>query len=171
MDKEQFINLVIESLEAIEDQYRIPYKTRPYERIICYEFYHQFRKRVDKTICSFVLHGELDKRYRGIERVPDFIFHVPHEDERNFAVIEFKSTRSGIRWIKYDLKKFQKFRDHPLNYQMGILIVFGRKDKLNRVQEKLKSLGQMESELDILFYDLDSGKVINQLSVEKTSTP
>ena len=49
MDKKEFIDLVIESLEEISEKYRMPYR-RPYERIICYEFYHQLRKRMDEKI-------------------------------------------------------------------------------------------------------------------------
>lgn len=132
MNKEHFINLVIESLEAIEELYRIPYDTRPYERIVCYEFYHQLRKRMGDD-CPFVLHGELDKRYRDTKKVPDFVFHVPRTDARNFAVIEFKNVKSGMRWIKYDLGKLDEFRNHPYHYQIGILVVFGNEGKLTRL--------------------------------------
>jgi len=167
MNKEKLLELIVESLKAIEDQYRRPYETRPYERIICYEFYHQLRRRMDKSDCSFVLHGELNKQYRNIKKVPDFIFHVPHTDEGNFAVIEFKNVRSGVRWIKQDLEKLDEFRDFPLSYQVGILVIFGEQKKLDSMQHKLEPYDQNRSELEVVFYDLASGKVIGQLSLNR----
>lgn len=157
MDKEAFMSLVVKSLEAIEKQYRVPYENKPYERIICYEFYHQFRKRMNEKLNSFVLHGELDKRYRDIKKIPDFVFHIPGTDIRNFAIMEFKSIRSGIRWIKYDLKKLEEFRNR-LRYQISILVIFGKRDELNSIQMKIEPLNQMGN-IDILFYDLNNGKV------------
>ena len=161
MNKEQFIKLVIESLEAIEEPYRRPYENRPYERIICYEFYHQLRKRMDEN-CPFVLHGELDKRYRNIKKTPDFLFHIPHSDRRNFAIIEFKNVRSGVRWVKYDLRKIEEFMSFPLQYRIGLLVVFGKEDRLNRMYKKLQSLSIARHDLNVLFYDLNSGNVIKR---------
>lgn len=169
MNEEEFIDLVSKSLEAMGKEYRKPYD-RPYERIICYEFYHQLRKRLEKR-SSLVLHGELGKGYRGIKKVPDFVFHLPRTDKENFAVIEFKSTESGMRWIKHDLKKLEECRKDPLCYKVGILVVFGERDKLARIEEKLrKSPDQVECKLKVLFYELKSGKVVSSTTIGKSLT-
>ncbi len=170
MDKEEFIKLVIESLEAIGIEYRNPYG-RPYERIICYEFYHQLRKRLDEKRSQLVLHGELEKGYRKIRKVPDFAFHLPRTDVKNFAVMEFKSTRSGIRWIKHDLRKLEECRMAPLNYQLGILVIFGEENELIHIKEKLLKLSDhINKDLEILLYNTDDGKVIYPLSLESRSS-
>lgn len=166
MNKEEFISLVIKSLEAIGIKYRNPYGT-PYERIICYEFYHQLRKRLDEKRSQLVLHGELEKGYRKIRKVPDFVFHLPKKDVKNFAVIEFKSTRSGMRWVKHDLRKLEECRGPPLNYQLGILVIFGKKNKLVRIKERLLKISdQIGRDLEILLYDSDNGKVSRLSSSE-----
>ena len=169
MDKKEFVSLVIESLEAIGEEYRKPYG-RPYERIICYEFYHQLRKRLDKKRSKLVLHGELGKGYRGIRKVPDFVFHLPRTDVKNFAVMEFKSVRSGMRWIRHDLRKLEECRKAPLNYQLGILVIFGEKNKLVHIEERLLKLSdRIDRDLEILLYDSDDGKVISSVVIGKSS--
>ena len=148
--------MVIRSLKSINEQYRQPYENRLYERILCYEFYHQLPMRVDKLYWPFILHGELDKRYRNIKRIPDFVFHVPRS-EKNLAAIEFKSTRAGIRGIKEDLKKLREFTHGELNYKIGILIVFGKKNSLKRLQQKLNN-EPYDDKLLIIFFDIEKGK-------------
>lgn len=161
MKKQEFIDLVTMALENIEQPYRIRFGLRPYERILCYEFYHQFRNLLARRSTSLVLHGELDKRYRDVRKIPDFVFHVPGTDERNLAVIEFKSTESGIRWIKYDLKKLEGFMRSPFFYEIGMMIVFGRKRQIFPMRKKLgEEIDGMGADLNILFYDLISGRII-----------
>lgn len=48
MEKEEFLNLTVKSLEAVEKNYRNASGWKAYERILCYEFYHQFRRLLDK---------------------------------------------------------------------------------------------------------------------------
>ena len=165
MNTNEFIRLVTESLQAIEKQYRRPYEKRRYERILCYEFYHQLRTRMYEAKSSFVLHGELDKRYLNIKRIPDFIFHIPGTNT-NLAVIEFKSARSGIRWIKEDLRKLREFMEKPLKYAIGILVIFGEVNELERIREQLSGIPS-DPELLKIFFDIQTGNLCCTDSYER----
>jgi hypothetical protein len=154
-----FVNLVVQSLEAITKQYAEPYRDFLYERILCYEFYHQFRSRMVDS-CSFVLHGELEKGYRNIEEVPDFVFHVPRTDKHNLVTMEFKSTNNSIKEINDDIEKLVDFRNGPLFYQLGVFVLFGPKDKLiekfNMLEKPCKG---HNIELLAIAYEIHSRKV------------
>lgn len=165
MNNEDFVKLVVESLEAIIQPYRQPYEEYLYERILCYEFYHQFRSRMENS-CSFVLHGELEKGYRGIEKIPDFVFHVPKTDDKNLATIEFKSTKYSISILKEDLRKLSEFRSEPLLYQLGVFVLFGPQEDLNNKFDRLIKTNRASNvELLMIAYDVQSGKVIKTKSL------
>jgi len=159
METNEFVKLVVESLEAIEKQYRHPYESHLYERILCYEFYHQFRKRMRRANFPFVLHGELDKHYRDIPRIPDFVFHIPGT-EKNVAIIQFKSTQNPIEDINEDLRILQEFKAEPLHYEIGVLVVFGKKDDLERIKRELSETPYNPGTSKI-FFDIESGKVLS----------
>lgn len=160
MNNKDFVNLVIQSLEAITKPYRQPYEDVLYERILCYEFYHQFRLRMGDS-CSFVLHGELEKGYRNIEEVPDFVFHVPRTDEKNLAAIEFKSTNYSMPELVKDLRKLLDFRSAPLLYQLGIFVLFGPESELIDKYNKLRKVYEgCNAELFAIAYGIHSGKVL-----------
>lgn len=80
--------------------------------------------------CSFVLNGELEKGYRDIEKIPDFVFHVPKTDNNNLAILEFKSIKNSMKEINDDIGKLVDFKNWPLLYQLGIFVLFGPKNKL-----------------------------------------
>lgn len=163
MNNKDFVNLVIQSLESIPKEYRQPYEDVLYERILCYEFYHQFRSRI-RNSCSFVLHGELEKGYRGIDYIPDFVFHVPRTDKKNLAVMEFKSTKYSMEEIGEDLKKILHFRSDPLFYQLGVFVLFGPKEILVRKFSELDKLSRKSNvELLAIAYDIQSGRVIEMI--------
>jgi len=158
MKEEQLINLIAESLDSVGEPYRQPYQDILYERILCYEFYHQFRMRMKETD-PFVLHGELEKGPRNIQEVPDFVFHVPRTDEKNLGVIEFKSTRYSIEIIMNTLKKLCYFESEPFQYQIGVLVLFGPRQELTRKYEKLrKPEGNSAAKLFAIAYDSQLGK-------------
>lgn len=159
MSTKEFVKLVIQSLEAIEKQYRHPYESHLYERVLCYEFYHQFRKCMEQVTCPFILHGELDKRYRNIERVPDFIFHIPGT-EKNLGIIQFKSTHNPIAVIKEDLRILREFKGEPLHYEIGILVIFGKAGELKRIRDELSGK-PYDVKLFTVFFDIESGKVLS----------
>lgn len=157
MDINKLVKLVVQSLEAIERSYRQPYESHLYERVLCYEFYHQFRLRMDETNCPFVLHGELDKHYRGMPRIPDFVFHIP-STEKNIAIIQFKSTHNPIEETKEDLRVISEFRGRQLHYEIGILVIFGKVHELEQVKKKLSGISY-DTKLLMIFFDIESGKV------------
>lgn len=160
MNGKDLINMVIKSLESVQKPYREPYEDRFYERIICYEFYHQFRLFM-KEESPFVLHGELYKGYRNVKAAPDFVFHVPGTDRKNLVVIQFKSVRNLFRRIIDDLKKLSGFQSEPFYYQSGILVIFGKGDKLLHIYQRLlKVRGSYNANLIILAYDVEQGKVV-----------
>lgn len=150
-DVDSFKKLVVDSLKAINKDYLPRYRKRLYERILCYEFYYQFRKLMKKTNSRFSLHGELDKRYKGISIIPDFIFHVPFTEE-NIGVIEFKNVLSGSVKIMKDAAKIAQLTHGKSDYKIGVLVIYGDISKLNRMREKLNDLSG-DSKLLIIFLD------------------
>lgn len=160
MREKQLVNLIVRSLESVAEPYRQPYQDFLYERILCYEFYHQFRMQMKDTD-PFVLHGELEKGYRGVEEVPDFVFHVPSTDEKNLMVIEFKSTKYSMDIITDTLKKLCNFKGEPFKYQTSVFVLFGPKKQL---ADKYKKLRKPEEncavELFAIAYDTQSGKTL-----------
>jgi len=111
--------------------------------------------------CSFVLHGELEKGYRDIDEIPDFVLHVPSTDEKNLATLEFKSTNYSMTELENDLEKLTDFRNEPLRYQLGVFVLFGPKETLIRKFSELsKPSGRSNMDLLAIAYDIHSGKVI-----------
>ncbi len=153
------MNLVIQSLEAIAKPYRHPFEGVLYERVLCYEFYHQFRLQMGES-GSFVLHGELEKGYRDIDDVPDFVFHVPGTDKENLAALEFKSTQYALRILIEDLRKLLVFRSAPLRYQLGIFVLFGSGNHLTNKFDELDKPTEASMELITIAYDVQCGKVV-----------
>lgn len=160
MNNRNFMSIVIQSLEAITKPYRHPFEDVLYERILCYEFYHQFRLRVE-DFCSFVLHGELEKGYRDIDYIPDFVFHVPSTDKENIAIMEFKSARYSSIVLTEDLRKLLRFKSDPLHYQLGIFVLFGDGSNLTNKFSELNKPDEADMELIAIAYDIQSGKVAN----------
>jgi hypothetical protein len=100
------------------------------ERAYCYEVYHQLRLQLG-DLFPYTIHGEIDKA--GHEWVvkefgkrarpnPDFILHIP-DTRDNLAIIEVKISDSEM--INGDLEKITKFMGGKLNYQHGIMLLFG----------------------------------------------
>lgn len=161
MNSKGFVDPVVKSLESITKPYRQPYEDVLYERILCYEFYHRFRSRMEDS-CSFVLHGELEKGCRDIDEIPDFVFHVPGSDGKNLASLEFKSTNYSMTELVGDLRKLLNFRSDPLRYQLGVFVLFGPKEILTKKFNELrKPDGSDNVELVAIAYDIQSGKVLN----------
>jgi hypothetical protein len=160
MEKEEFLQTVIKSLESISELYRRPYKDRLYERIVCYEFYHQFRLSMNEET-PFVLHGELDKGYRDVDMAPDFVFHIPGTDKDNLAVIQFKRANEAPFRIIDDLRKIRGFRSEPFNYQIGILVLFGKEESFVKIRDRLlESISTHMDKVVLVFYDVEEGKVV-----------
>ena len=158
LNNRDFMDLVVQSLEAIAKPYRHPFEGVLYERILCYEFYHQFRLRMEDS--SFVLHGELEKGYRDIDDIPDFVFHVPGTDKENLAAMEFKSTKYSSRVLTDDLRKLLLFRSDPLQYQLGVFVLFGSGNYLANKFSRLYKPNEVDMELIAIAYDIQSGKVV-----------
>lgn len=106
------MNDLIESIKLalcnMEKKYCLLAEGRYQERAICYEFYHQFRNLIDSgevDLGGRVVQAEVDKRYQhynNLERIPDFIFHVP-DTQDNLAILEFKMA-PDLEGISEDLK-------------------------------------------------------------------
>lgn len=156
LDKEDFMQLVVKSLESIKSHYREPYQSI-YERIICYEFYHQFRTIMEAMNSPYILHGELDKQYRHEKQKPDFVFHIPGT-EKNLAILEFKNAKYLNR-IKTDLEKLHKFMNAPYGYKIGILVIFGQSYEIQKIQQHLDSMS-LDDTVTVLFYETGEGKVV-----------
>lgn len=119
------------------------------ERAYCYELYHLLRCQLTDNF-PFTFHGEIDKVGhqeitchfgRGSRPNPDFILHNPGQpgSNANFAVIEVKSSDSGIDEVKKDLRKLRKFL-REVGYQHAVMFFFGSQRPPN-----LSRLGAIEA--------------------------
>jgi len=140
------VNELIESiklaLSKIDRRYCLLAEGRYQERVICYEFYHQFRNLIDSRKVNLggrVIQGEVDKGYqdyKNLDKIPDFIFHVPNTED-NLAVVEFKLA-SDLNGITKDLRKLIAFGE-TLNYRHLVQVIIGDTKSLSRARKYMKS--------------------------------
>lgn len=95
------------------------------ERVFCYEFYHQFRQRMDD--CDpLSMHGELDKSGRAYKRYgnekPDFLLHQPGVETQNLIVMEVKGKFQAAD-VKCDIEKLLRFTEHH-KYEIGLFLIY-----------------------------------------------
>lgn len=101
-----------------------------YERVYCYELYHQMRCRWPKD-AELVLSGEIPKHGHEIimgmiERavIPDFLIHVPGNMGNNHAIMEVKSSQASVGGIMKDLATLDEFRIN-VGYERAIYLFYG----------------------------------------------
>lgn len=129
------------ALSKMERNYFLLAGGRYQERAICYEFYHQFRNLIDSgqvNLGGRVIQGEVNKRYqhyKNLDRIPDFIFHVPNTKD-NLAVVEFKLA-SDLNGIIGDLKKLIVFGE-TLNYRHLVQVIIGDTESLSRARKYIE---------------------------------
>lgn len=137
MSSERFIDLIIDAIDLVKQEYYMVTTTyRPLgivrERVFCYELYHQLRCLQDSyDMMEVQIHGEIDKRGHELfaqdeQKNPDFIFHVPGIMKSNSVVIEVKGNIEGSYREKVlkDIQTLLKFTEPHLQYKLGILIIY-----------------------------------------------
>lgn len=151
---EQFNEILRSATKAIGAEYfLLPVAGRLpalYERVYCYELYHQMRCRwPDDT--ELVLSGEIPKHGHEIimgmiERpvIPDFLVHVPGNMGNNYAIMEVKSSQAGVAGIMKDLATLDQFRA-AVGYQRAIYLFYGGiKEGLVRELADRRGVGDVE---------------------------
>jgi len=167
MDIAIFLNLFHEALNRVEESYYqtnsgslFPNTNMYYERVFCYELYHQIRALMDElrakdpsTLSSMQFQGELRKEpinssiaaQAGLsplskKYVPDFLLHSPGNTDYHGLIIEVKSNPNiCFAPIREDLAKIQEFITQ-YKYQMGIfLIINNSMDRMRKLITKSKS--------------------------------
>lgn len=148
------------------------------ERPYAYEFYHQMRTLWDnrsELVASFadvVIQGEVDKGYQtiqGLDRIPDFLLHRPHSNDRNFAVIEVKLAAFANR-IEQDFDKFVSFRNRRA-YEHFVEIIVGHAAELQQVDvDRFNQVGHRVVEVAVIFFNADTWQAtdrrINRINPE-----
>lgn len=118
--------------EAAESEINYEYQERPY----AYEFYHQFRKMIEKglNLGGYFIQPEVNKTYQQYllkkGKIPDFIIHIPGAGLENLCVIEFK--RASSRVLKRDLEKLADFQEH-LHYKFLFEVIIGTGSELSKL--------------------------------------
>jgi hypothetical protein len=145
------------------------------ERPFAYEFYHQLRDLMDKSIVDFgspIVQAEVDKTYqhcfennRSTKRgkIPDFLIHLPNESRQNLAVIEFKLA-TNLANIESDLSKLVVFKKNKrLHYDYGVQVVIGDSKSLEKAKAAIKKLEEINGEeILIIYFNTDSMKTSSQ---------
>ena len=130
---DQLDDIVRSATAAIGHQYfQLPVAGRDpvlYERVYCYELYHQMRSRWPET--TLFLTGEIPKHgheiiMANIENavVPDFLIHEPGNMGNNHAIIEVKSSQATAFGIRKDLATLDQFCAQ-VGYQRAIYLFYG----------------------------------------------
>lgn len=130
---EQLDGIIRSAAAAIGPEYfQLPVAGREpalYERVYCYELYHQMRARWPET--NLYLTGEIPKRGHeiimaniGSAVVPDFLIHEPGNMDNNHAIIEVKSSQASSFGIRKDLATLDQFRVQ-VGYQRAIYLFYG----------------------------------------------
>ncbi|HCJ74664.1 methionyl-tRNA formyltransferase-like protein [Agrobacterium pusense] len=109
-----------------------------YERVYCYELYHQMRSRWPETNLS--LTGEIPKRGHeiimasiGSAVVPDFLIHEPGTMGNNHAIMEVKSSQANALGIRKDLATLDQFCVQ-VGYQRAVYLFYGGEIDLDLVR-------------------------------------
>jgi hypothetical protein len=135
---EQLDDILRSATTAIGHEYfQLPIAGREpalYERVYCYELYHQMRCRWPEDT-NLVLSGEIPKRGHEIIMemienpvIPDFLIHVPGSMEHNYAIMEIKSSRAVGAGIVKDLATLDQFRVN-VGYHRAIYLFYGGVDE------------------------------------------
>lgn len=138
---EQLDEIIRSSAAAIGPEYfQLPVAGREpalYERVYCYELYHQMRARWPET--NVFLTGEIPKRGHeiimaniGSAVVPDFLIHEPGNMDNNHAIIEVKSSRASSFGIRKDLATLDQFLIE-VGYERAIYLFYGEEIDLDLV--------------------------------------
>lgn len=124
------------------------------ERPFAYEFYHQLRMRMTPNWTA-QLQGEVDKRYQGIRRIPDFLIHRPNRTDCNLAAVEFKLAERRWEILADDLGKLARFKLPPLSYELLVEVVIGDSDSLPSLQKEVGNFVTSTGKpLTILWYNV-----------------
>jgi hypothetical protein len=109
-----------------------------YERVYCYELYHQMRSRWPET--KLFLTGEIPKRGHeiimasiGRAVVPDFLIHEPGNMGNNHAIMEVKSSQANALGIRKDLATLDQFCVQ-VGYQRAVYLFYGGEIDLDLVR-------------------------------------
>ncbi len=140
---EQLDEILRAATRAISPEYfQLPVAGRDpalYERVYCYELYHQMRGRWPET--NLFLTGEIPKRgheiiMASIESavVPDFLIHEPGNMDHNHAILEVKSSQATAFGIRKDLATLDQFC-LQVGYQRAIYLFYGGEVDLNSVRK------------------------------------
>ncbi len=134
--------IIMSATAAIGPQYfQLPVAGRDpalYERVYCYELYHQMRSRWPAT--NLFLTGEVPKRGHeiimasiGSAVVPDFLIHEPGNMGNNHAIMEVKSSQANALGIRKDLATLDQFCVQ-VGYQRAVYLFYGGEIDLDLVR-------------------------------------
>ena len=122
------INKIIKATKSVSIDYqhlitatkdKIKIQPKKFERVWCYEFYHQLRN----DNCS--IFSEVSKQSHKIiieNFIPDFIIHTPGTMSNNHAVIELKTTIKYTKGIVKDFCTLYKMLNE-YEYKIGVWIL------------------------------------------------
>ena len=141
----KYLDLLIEAVKCVDKEYiniSINSKNKKilkhYERIFCYELYHQLRSKQEKSPDDYVIWGEPIKRsFSDIAKgkMPDFLIHKPGTND-NLLIVEVKMKNSLDSGVDDDFEKIENYLENN-NYQIGVFICIGL--STDETREKIKN--------------------------------
>ena len=142
----KYIKLLTKAVACVDNEYIDIYTKRDevefikhYERIFCYELYHQIRRLQKKlNLNDYVIWGEPLKSYfKYIKdgKMPDFLFHKPRTYD-NLIIAEVKMENSLDSGVDDDFEKIENYLKNN-NYKIGVFICIGLSS--DETREKIKN--------------------------------
>ncbi|MEI3606572.1 hypothetical protein SPD48_12770 [Pseudogracilibacillus sp. SE30717A] len=144
----------------------IPHLSKHYERVFCYELYHQLRRVLQKEQGDLekkvILQAELQKKQisdevedlMGISKlegryIPDFLIHEPHTVSNQNLIIEVKANPNlNDNEMLDDIKKIDQFISR-YRFEKGVFLSINiSKEKLKKLLSSKKLLSCLESEIE-----------------------
>lgn len=136
------------------------------ERVFCYEFYHQLRKKLRTE--KIVVHGELDKStYPNFQNEkPDFVLHKAGSNLSNAVVLEVK-MEIGVHKIEQDIIKLFRFITDYSYHSAGLFIVGFDDEVVARILGPLfkRYKNHQGSDKVLVFVLPESGKCIEPKAI------
>ena len=174
---EQYLNDVVEAIQKVGSAYfrwnnwqsRTELENNMVERVFCYEFYHQFRKimeRKNDIYHNLRLNGEIskiiaEKYQRDIShtKFPDFVLHEAQNTvNQQELVIEVKTkNNSEICSFLSDIEKIDDMISQ-LNYKSGLFIAENIDNETLRQKIERANINSIANPCKIYFMATDSVK-------------
>lgn len=162
------------------------------ERVFAYEFYHQWRKILEKTDLCVFLNGEISKRVKddlvrkkGTTLFPDIVLHGGQDNDNNQLIVCEIKRKEGITKdsFKLDLQNLTKYLSNEFftrnPFKCGVFILVGdtmdklRSEEYKEAVKSIDGIDMFSNFIVCITYNIctmeDTNKEVQSLNIELLS--